>query len=304
VRERADIPSLYQALLCGVLLLLIRFFASFLLEMPDSWPRFATQTTVTLVAFVASPALLMAIVLTRSPRTTLLLRRPRPIALLMAVALAVVIHPAGLTLAEGVKTLYPVSPEVADQVKTIGQLIGQAPHVWSLLFVLAVVPAVCEELAFRGFILSGLRHVGHKWAAILASSIFFGATHGLLQQSVSACALGVVIGYVAVQTGSLWPGMLFHGVYNSLSLMMAWSLDETAIAHRWSEWLCAWDGQGPVYHLPVVLASIVLTACLLHWFRSLPFEPTAEERYQEALARGERLESNVDSQELEMSRSS
>ena len=47
---------------------------------------------------------------------------------------------------------------------------GQADF-WPLLLVIALVPAVCEELAFRGFILSGFRHLGHKWRAIVLSAL-------------------------------------------------------------------------------------------------------------------------------------
>ena len=61
---------------------------------------------------------------------------------------------------------------------------------WQVLLLLAVVPAVCEELAFRGFILSGFRHLGHRWRAIVLSAIFFGLTHGILQQSLLACLVG------------------------------------------------------------------------------------------------------------------
>ena len=46
--------------------------------------------------------------------------------------------------------------------------------------VIAVTPAICEELAFRGFILSGLRRMGHKWGAIVLTSVFFGLAHGIL----------------------------------------------------------------------------------------------------------------------------
>ena len=81
---------------------------------------------------------------------------------------------------------------------------------WPLVLLIAVVPAVCEELAFRGFILSGFRHLGHKWRAIVFSAMLFGVTHGILQQSLIACLLGVVLGYLAVQSGSILPGMVFH----------------------------------------------------------------------------------------------
>jgi len=174
VRERADTPSLGQALLCGLLLLLIRFFASFLLDTPDSWSRFATQTTVTLVAFVASPALFMAILLTRSPRKTLLLRKPPLMTLLVAVILAVVIHPAGVTLPEVSRRFIRSTRGCrSSEVHRPADRPG-SPGVESVVRVGRRARRL-RELAFRGFILSGLRHVGHKWAAILASSIFFGA---------------------------------------------------------------------------------------------------------------------------------
>ena len=47
---------------------------------------------------------------------------------------------------------------------------------------MAVLPAMCEELAFRGFILSGLRHLGHKWWAIGLSAVFFGMATRVIQQ--------------------------------------------------------------------------------------------------------------------------
>ena len=101
----------------------------------------------------------------------------------------------------------------------INEMFLAAP-LWQVLLVIAVVPAICEELAFRGFILSGLRRIGHKWGAIIIASAFFGMAHGILQQSLAAGAVGIVIGYLAVKTGSLWPGVLYHFVHNSLSVLL------------------------------------------------------------------------------------
>ena len=55
----------------------------------------------------------------------------------------------------------------------------------------------------------------------MISSLLFGVTHGILQQSISAALVGIVIGYVAVQTGSLLPGIVFHLVYNTLGVSAA-----------------------------------------------------------------------------------
>ena len=92
----------------------------------------------------------------------------------------------------------------ADQVvDDFEKALAGAPGLWQMILLLAVLPAVCEELAFRGFILSGFRHLGHKWRAIVYSALFFGLTHSVLQQSMVACVLGLVLGYLAVQSGSL-----------------------------------------------------------------------------------------------------
>ncbi len=66
----------------------------------------------------------------------------------------------------------------------------QGANFWMLLLLIAVVPAVCEELAFRGFILSGFRHLGSKRRAIVYSALLFGVAHGILQQSLIASLVG------------------------------------------------------------------------------------------------------------------
>ena len=92
---------------------------------------------------------------------------------------------------------------------------------WSLLLMVAVLPAICEELAFRGFILSGLRRMKNTTLAVVISAFFFGIAHQLLQQSIAAFIVGLMIGYLSLQTRSIFPCMLYHLVHNSLPLLMA-----------------------------------------------------------------------------------
>ena len=58
-RDRAATPTALQALACGFLILMIRFFLGGMLGYPTTWREFACYAVFTLVAFVASPALLM-----------------------------------------------------------------------------------------------------------------------------------------------------------------------------------------------------------------------------------------------------
>jgi sodium transport system permease protein len=232
---------------------------------------------------VLTPALLMTVMLTRSPRQTLLLRRPPLLSLPAAALLAVCLHPVAARFGELVQYLYPIRSEVSEQ---LSQLLSQAPSGWHLLLLLALTPAVCEELAFRGFMLSGLRHIGHKWWAIAISSLFFGILHGVLQQSIVAATVGLVIGYLAVQTGSLFPCMLFHLVHNSLTVLPAAFSPEEAGSNPFPEWFARQTAEGGyAFGWPAVVLGGLLSIGLLAWFRSLPYSRTAEEALQDALER-------------------
>ena len=80
-----------------------------------------------------------------------------------------------------------MAPEMKQLVSGLQAKFALADLGLLILF-LAAVPAVCEELAFRGFILSGCRNLGNNWRAIVVSSIFFGArTRSCSNRSVPAC---------------------------------------------------------------------------------------------------------------------
>ena len=82
----------------------------------------------------------------------------------------------------------------------------------------AVVPAVCEEILFRGVILTNLIPFG-RGTAILASGILFGLMHGNIMQFFYTALLGVVLGYIYVRTRSLWLCMLIHFVNNGIGVL-------------------------------------------------------------------------------------
>jgi sodium transport system permease protein len=280
VRDREATPAFGQAILCGLVLLAIRFFATFLAAMPTTWTEFAVSTLVLQVALIATPVLLMTIMLTRSPRQTLLLTAPRPLTLPAAVLLAIALHPLVVVLSKAIQMLYPIGEGTREQLGQIGALLNDAPLPY-LLLVLALTPAICEELAFRGFILSGLRRSGRRWAAIVISSIFFGVTHGVLQQSISAFAVGMILAYVAIQTGSLLPCILFHFTHNSLAIL----LGGAAPGERpWLDWMFKSVGEGEyIYTTPVVAMGGAAALLILMWLRRLPGDSLPEERRQHAL---------------------
>jgi len=285
VRDRLDTPTVGEALLCGVLILIVRFFAGLTMTQPENWRQFFTATLTLQIAFIAAPACLMAIMLTRKPLATLSIARPTFAATIPAAGLlALLLHPAAMWLSKGIELLYPQSAAVKEQLDPILSLLGSEP-LWQVLLLIAVAPAICEELAFRGFILSGLRHLGHKWGAIVLASVFFGLTHFMLQQSIAACVVGIVIGYVAVKTGSIFPGMLYHCVHNGSSVLLTRVTPDLLESYPLLKLVFAPGDQAGeyFYRLPFAVAAALVGLALLWWFKSLPYHRSAEERLQEAL---------------------
>ncbi len=277
LRDRGDTPSVAEAVFCGVLILTIKFFLSLVARPTHGFADFAQMIVVLQLAVIATPALMMTIMLTRKPAQTLLLRRPPWAAVPAAALLAVCLHPAVMLLLRVVQFLYPLSEDIGKQLK--GLLGDNPPLGWTLLLI-AVVPAICEELAFRGFILSGLRHLGHKWRAIALTSLLFGAMHAVFQQSISATIVGLVIGFIAVQTGSLLPAIAFHMVHNALGVV---SQD---LVPRWigDGWLISVGADGSFeYRWPAIALGSAAAALLLYWFQRLSYTRTSEETLQEAI---------------------
>ncbi|WP_455501474.1 CPBP family intramembrane glutamic endopeptidase [Gemmiger sp.] len=83
---------------------------------------------------------------------------------------------------------------------------------------LCVMPAVAEELLFRGAFQGLMRPCGSA-AAIFAPALLFGLLHLDLAQGLTAFACGVFLGWLAERSGSILPGMLLHLVNNILAFL-------------------------------------------------------------------------------------
>ncbi len=91
----------------------------------------------------------------------------------------------------------------------------------SLLHV-AVIPALTEEIAFRGAVLAGLRGVFSDRSAIAVSAMMFAIWHMAVPSLLHLTLLGLVLGAVRVRSRSLWPCILIHAGYNATIVLMHW----------------------------------------------------------------------------------
>ena len=84
---------------------------------------------------------------------------------------------------------------------------------------MAVVPAIIEETVIRGIVMQPLRKYGDKYA-IIASALLFAVMHGNMVQIPYTVIGGLLLGYLAVITGSLWPSIVLHFINNLYSVIV------------------------------------------------------------------------------------
>lgn len=91
-----------------------------------------------------------------------------------------------------------------------------------------IVPALVEEFAFRGIILGSLKKFGEGFA-IIVSSVMFSLMHGNFEQIPFAFLVGLILGFVAVKTDSIWSAVIIHGFNNFISVFFNYFLNDYSI---------------------------------------------------------------------------
>ncbi|MFQ5591307.1 MAG: ABC transporter permease subunit/CPBP intramembrane protease [Phycisphaerae bacterium] len=142
-------------------------------------------------------------------------------------------------------------PDVAMQsAEAMAQALIALPP--SSVFVLvALVPTVCEEILFRGFLLWSLNGPARKWTAIIASAAIFGVFHFYLFRFVVTAALGVVLAYICWQSRSVVPAMVTHFLHNSIGVI-------SVIDPAWPAWIGANDQAWGHLPTPVLIIGSLL----------------------------------------------
>ena len=107
---------------------------------------------------------------------------------------------------------------ITDNPTTSELLPSGGPELLVCFITLCIMPAVAEELLFRGAFQGLMRPCGSA-AAIFAPALLFGLLHLDLAQGLTAFACGVFLGWLTERSGSILPGMLLHLVNNTLAFL-------------------------------------------------------------------------------------
>lgn len=159
--------------------------------------------------------------------------------------------------------VYTLRPELAEKLReAMDQWREHSPLL--LVGVLGLLPAILEELFFRGYLLGALRGAGKEGRAVVVSSLLFALFHLLVTDSLAverllpSLLLGLLLGWLAVRGGSVFPGMLLHAAHNSLVVLLGYYQADLVAAG----WLTPDQERLPVSGL---LIAGVLAAAGLAW---------------------------------------
>ena len=143
---------------------------------------------------------------------------------------------------------------ISKSAEIMGETIKALP-LWMAIVLIALVPAVCEELLFRGFFLSSLSATGRKWVAIGVSATVFGVFHFLIFRFAVTMAMGVLLGYLCWQSRSILPGMIAHLLHNTLGVVA--TVKPTLFEH------IGIDTSGDTGHLPIKVIVVGVVVLLI-----------------------------------------
>jgi sodium transport system permease protein len=173
---------------------------------------------------IALPAIAVVIWLGLPLKETFSIRKPRLTALIGAPLMA----PGTVLLTSFMVALQnsvlPMSNTFAKSLTDV--MTPKDQSMAMILFAMAVMPGICEEILFRGAIYGLLRRKFDTIGCCVLVGVLFGFFHLSGYRLLPTALLGIILTLMVYRTGSIFPSMLFHASHNALAILVT-SLPET-----------------------------------------------------------------------------
>ena len=142
--------------------------------------------------------------------------------------------------------------EYTEQVMVMARMKNMSDYLYSLL-VIAIAPAIFEELLFRGALQQLMvKATKHAWLGILITSLLFSAVHFSFYGFLSRAALGIILGYLFYYSKSLWLPIIAHFINNGFAVTMMYYMNKQGKLTT-----KALDERFPVWYGVIALAIII-----------------------------------------------
>jgi len=248
-------PSAALALLAVAVLFPLNFYwQSSLVDESTTAERFKLVMAGAQLLVFALPVLLLACYAKLDLRATFSLRLPDARRMIGVVLMAVSVVPVALLLQQLQRSWFPPSPMTEGLLERQLELLSSG-SLWAVLLVFAVLPGVCEEVLFRGFLLAGLRHRRSTIVTVLAVGFIFALYHVNLEKIPVVTLLGALLALVCLRCGSIYPAMLLHIANNGLGLWLTRPEEGGALRRFFG---VVEEGAGAATHFDARSAAFVL----------------------------------------------
>jgi len=155
-------------------------------------------------------------------------------------------------------SILPIPESLTDlqisQYEMIENFLTREGIIWFGLLNIALIPAVCEEVLFRGYVLRAFEKSWGIITAIVVSGIIFGMFHIQLGNLLPLATLGMILALMTWLSGSLWPAIIAHFINNGAAVLVGIHFPELLFQDMTAEAL------PPVW---LLLLSIVLTVAII-----------------------------------------
>jgi len=199
-----------------LILILMQVFGGYLLKPFTKIIKFNTASLLltTQLAFLILPVIIYFIVTRQSIKETLRFNRLKLRSASLVVVMGFLFVPVGMFL--GYVTsffFYNNVQEVFNKLKTL--------PLGLMIALVAITPALCEEITMRGVVLSGYNK-SKLWIAAVINGFLFAVLHLNPPQFLYAFILGVLLAYVVRITNSIFASMIIHFIFNGTNTFLSW----------------------------------------------------------------------------------
>jgi len=196
--------------------------------------------------------------------------------ILWAIVLTVAAYPTVIFLG-WLNAFLPVPGWMAEMQQSmdemIAKLLGSENILWMGLFHIGLVPSICEEIMYRGYVQRSLEKSWGIWTAIIVSGLIFGAYHLQITRILPLAALGMLFAYITYVSNSLIPAMVAHLVNNGGQVILGTIYPEMLDQELTAETDLPWAGILFGVVLLITLLSILHKRYLASTLSSLPNTP-------------------------------
>lgn len=216
--KKGSLPTIQESILILIVALLLMVYAGGMLSL--SYPL---AGVIVPQFFIGVLPILAAIYIKADLRQVFAIHKPGVRNLIGGVILVIGAASASLLLSNVLSYLFPENSESLNE--SYLNMLDGVPFAAALLLI-ALTPAVCEELLFRGYMFTAFRQKMSLAKAILCVSILFAISHMSLIKILPTALLGAALAYAVYASNSIFTSSLMHFLNNGFSVFLLYYGDD------------------------------------------------------------------------------